>query len=55
MSRGFVLAVALAAAGPAAPREMSTITVGNCAPSLSAGQAPFAVAIKKGWFERDGI
>ena len=55
MSRGFALAVALAVAGPAAPREMSSITVGNCAPSLSAGQAPFAVAIKRGWFERDGI
>ena len=55
MSCAVALWLSLAAAGPVAPRELSTVRVGNCAPALTAGQAPFALAIKRGWFAEEGI
>jgi NitT/TauT family transport system substrate-binding protein len=54
----FALALAVAAAGPAsapAAAQAPTVRVGWCAKTISSAVAPFAIAIKLGWFERDGI
>jgi NitT/TauT family transport system substrate-binding protein len=43
-----------AAASPPAHAQMSNVRVGFCARVISAGTAPFAVALKMGWFQQDG-
>jgi NitT/TauT family transport system substrate-binding protein len=43
-----------AAASPPAHAQMSNVRVGSCARVISAGAAPFAIAIKMGWFQQDG-
>jgi len=43
-----------AAAGPATA-QVQTMRVGWCAKTVSSAAAPFAIATKLGWFEKDGI
>jgi NitT/TauT family transport system substrate-binding protein len=43
-----------AAVSPAALAQGSTVRVGSCARVISAGAAPFAIALKMGWFQQDG-
>ncbi len=50
-----VTAAVVAALIPAAPAQISKVRVGFSARNISAGAAPFAVAIKMGWFKNDGI
>ena len=51
------LVVILGAALAAAPAfaEVKTIRVGWCAKTVSSAAAPFAIAQKLGWFEKEGI
>lgn len=50
-------AAALAAAGGGLPAEaqVSALRVGWCAKTISSAAAPFAIATKLGWFEKEGI
>jgi NitT/TauT family transport system substrate-binding protein len=48
------IACLLGMAGFAATAQ-TTVRVGTCARTLSTGLAPFAVAMKMGWYARDGI
>src|SRR5215467_6351444 len=48
------LVVAALLAGPAAA-QVQTVRVGWCAKTVSSAAAPFAIATKLGWFEKDGI
>jgi NitT/TauT family transport system substrate-binding protein len=50
-------ALAVGLAAPIAPAfaELRTVRVGWCAKTISSAAAPFAVAQKMGWFEKDGI
>ena len=43
-----------AAASPTAQAQVSKVQAGFCARAISAGTAPFAIAIKMGWFQQDG-
>ncbi len=49
-----LVGIAVAAAAPAAA-QVQTIRVGWCAKTISSAAAPFAIATKMGWFEKDGI
>lgn len=49
-----VILGATVAAGPASA-EVKTIRVGWCAKTVSSAAAPFAIAQKLGWFEKEGI
>jgi NitT/TauT family transport system substrate-binding protein len=49
------LGVAFAFAAGAAGAQVQTVRVGWCAKTVSAAAAPFAIATKFGWFEKDGI
>jgi NitT/TauT family transport system substrate-binding protein len=53
IAAALVLGIA-AAAGPALA-EVRTVRVGWCAKTVSSAAAPFAIAQKMGWFEKDGI
>ncbi|HSR95748.1 MAG TPA: ABC transporter substrate-binding protein [Kofleriaceae bacterium] len=59
MIKQAVLAAALLLATTAAIRpalaELRTVRVGWCAKTVSSAAAPFAIAQKMGWFEKDGI
>ncbi|HEY0990808.1 MAG TPA: ABC transporter substrate-binding protein [Kofleriaceae bacterium] len=48
------LALGLATTAPAFA-EVRTVRVGWCAKTVSSAAAPFAIAQKMGWFEKDGI
>jgi len=49
------LALSLTAAANAATAQVQTVRVGWCAKTVSSAAAPFAIASKLGWFEKDGI
>jgi NitT/TauT family transport system substrate-binding protein len=49
------LALGLAATTAPAFAEVRTVRVGWCAKTISSAAAPFAIAQKMGWFEKDGI
>ena len=49
------LALGLAAAAGTASAQGHTVRVGWCAKTVSSAAAPFAIATKLGWFEKDGI
>jgi len=48
-------ALGLTAAANAATAQVQTVRVGWCAKTVSSAAAPFAIASKLGWFEKDGI
>lgn len=50
-----VTAAVVATLSPAAQAQVSKMRVGWSSRTISAGAAPFAVAIKMGWFKNDGI
>jgi NitT/TauT family transport system substrate-binding protein len=50
-----VTAALVATLIPAAQAQVSKVRVGWSARTISAGAAPFAVAVKMGWFKNDGI
>jgi len=52
-----VLAIcaSVATSSTAAQAELSKVRAGFCARTISSGTAPFAVAIRMGWFKEDGI
>jgi NitT/TauT family transport system substrate-binding protein len=52
---GAVAAFAIALAAGPADAQVQTIRVGWCAKTVSSAAAPFAIATKLGWFEKDGI
>jgi NitT/TauT family transport system substrate-binding protein len=53
---GAALAFGLAVLAPgAATAQVQTVRVGWCAKTVSSAAAPYAVATKFGWFEKDGI
>ena len=41
--------------GQSAMAQTATVRVGWCARTVSSAAAPFAIATKMGWFEKDGI
>ncbi len=45
----------LAAASEIASAQVTTVRVGWCARTISSAAAPFAIAMKMGWFEKAGI
>ena len=49
------LAAGLAVAASSATAQVQTVRVGWCAKTVSSAAAPFAIAAKLGWFEKDGI
>ena len=49
------LALGFAATTAPAFAEVRTVRVGWCAKTVSSASAPFAIAQKMGWFEKDGI
>jgi NitT/TauT family transport system substrate-binding protein len=49
-----LVGIAVAAAAPATA-QVQTLRVGWCAKTISSAAAPFAIATKMGWFEKDGI
>ena len=49
------LAFGLTAAANTATAQVQTVRVGWCAKTVSSAAAPFAIATKLGWFEKDGI
>jgi NitT/TauT family transport system substrate-binding protein len=49
------LAFGLTAAANTATAQVQTMRVGWCAKTVSSAAAPFAIATKLGWFEKDGI
>jgi NitT/TauT family transport system substrate-binding protein len=49
------LAVGLMAAANTSSAQVQTVRVGWCAKTVSSAAAPFAIATKLGWFEKDGI
>lgn len=49
------LAAGLAVAASSATAQVHTVRVGWCAKTVSSAAAPFAIASKLGWFEKDGI
>jgi NitT/TauT family transport system substrate-binding protein len=52
---GAALAFGLTAAATTATAQVQTVRVGWCAKTVSSAAAPFAIATKLGWFEKDGI
>ena len=52
---GAALAALAAAMAGSAGAQVQTVRVGWCAKTVSSAAAPFAVATKLGWFEKDGI
>jgi NitT/TauT family transport system substrate-binding protein len=50
-----VLVLGVVAASAPASAEVRTIRVGWCAKTVSSAAAPFAIAQKLGWFEKEGI
>jgi NitT/TauT family transport system substrate-binding protein len=50
-----LLAAALSLISVSAARAETTIRVGWCANTVSAGASPFAIAQKMGWFEEKGV
>jgi NitT/TauT family transport system substrate-binding protein len=50
-----VAAFAVAFAAGPADAQVQTVRVGWCAKTVSSAAAPFAIAAKLGWFEKDGI
>jgi NitT/TauT family transport system substrate-binding protein len=52
---GAALAFGLTAAANTAAAQVQTVRVGWCAKTVSSAAAPFAIASKLGWFEKDGI
>ena len=52
---GAALAFGLMAAANTAAAQVQTVRVGWCAKTVSSAAAPFAIASKLGWFEKDGI
>jgi NitT/TauT family transport system substrate-binding protein len=49
------LVCGLAAAVGSAKAQVATVRVGWCARTVSSAAAPYAIATKMGWFEKDGI
>jgi len=49
------LVLSLAVAASSATAQVQTVRVGWCAKTVSSAAAPFAIATKLGWFEKDGI
>jgi NitT/TauT family transport system substrate-binding protein len=49
------LVLSLAAAASSATAQVATVRVGWCAKTVSSAAAPFAIAAKMGWFEKDNI
>ena len=49
------LAAGLDVAASSATSQVHTVRVGWCAKTVSSAAAPFAIASKLGWFEKDGI
>ena len=49
------LAAGLAVAASSATAQVQTVRVGWCAKTVSSAAAPFAIAAKMGWFEKDGV
>ena len=57
-SRSLVILLALAlltGVWPAAAQAPTPVKVGWCAKTVSSAAAPFAIAMKMGWFKKDGI
>ena len=52
---GAALAASLAVAASSATAQVQTVRMGWCAKTVSSAAAPFAIASKMGWFEKDGI
>ena len=52
---GAIAAFAIAFAAGPADAQVQTVRVGWCAKTVSSAAAPFAIATKLGWFEKDGI
>jgi NitT/TauT family transport system substrate-binding protein len=50
-----VTALAVAVTAGSAGAQVQTMRVGWCAKTVSSAAAPFAIATKLGWFEKDGI
>jgi NitT/TauT family transport system substrate-binding protein len=50
-----VAGLAATIAGGPASAQVQTVRVGWCAKTISSAAAPFAIASKLGWFEKDGI
>ncbi|HRD74886.1 MAG TPA: ABC transporter substrate-binding protein [Hyphomicrobiaceae bacterium] len=48
-------AVTAVATAPSASAQVETVRVGWCAKTVSSAAAPFAIALKMGWFEKEGI
>jgi NitT/TauT family transport system substrate-binding protein len=49
------LVLGLAVAASSATAQVQTVRVGWCAKTISSAAAPYAIAAKFGWFEKDGI
>jgi NitT/TauT family transport system substrate-binding protein len=49
------LVLGLAVAASTATAQVQTVRVGWCAKTISSAAAPYAIAAKFGWFEKDGI
>jgi NitT/TauT family transport system substrate-binding protein len=52
---GLAIALAIAAHSTPLTAQTQTVRVGWCARTVSSAAAPFAIATKMGWFEKDGI
>jgi NitT/TauT family transport system substrate-binding protein len=52
---GAALMLGLVVAASSAMAQVATMRVGWCARTVSSAAAPFAIATKMGWFEKDGI
>ncbi|MBI3635395.1 MAG: ABC transporter substrate-binding protein [Candidatus Rokubacteria bacterium] len=53
---GFVVVLALIGPLPAAPQPLTKLRVASCARTITTGLgAPFATAIKMGWFKAEGL
>jgi NitT/TauT family transport system substrate-binding protein len=53
--RGAALICGLGLAASSTAAQVATVRVGWCARTVSSAAAPFAIATKMGWFEKDGI
>jgi NitT/TauT family transport system substrate-binding protein len=50
-----ILGLAVAITAGSAGAQVQTMRVGWCAKTVSSAAAPFAIATKLGWFEKDGV
>jgi len=55
MKRAIIVAAGILGLATAASADVRTIRVGWCSRTVTSAAAPFAIAQKLGWFEKDGI